>query len=143
MSLIPWLILLFVIGGAVAYVVTLYNGLIAVKNNVDKAWANIDVLLKQRHDELPTRRSLQRLHEVRAGHLSACHASAFGIRAGNHHRPESGSERESDVRHRPADRDRRELSGAEGEQQLHAIAIADHRARKRDRRPARSSTTIR
>ena len=31
----------------------LYNGLIAVKNNVDKAWANIDVLLKQRHDELP------------------------------------------------------------------------------------------
>src|SRR5579863_7293783 len=53
MSLIPWLILLFVIGGLVAYIVTLYNGLIAVKNNVDKAWANIDVLLKQRHDELP------------------------------------------------------------------------------------------
>src|SRR5579864_9127972 len=53
MSLIPWLLLLFVVGGAVAYIVTLYNGLIAVKNNVDKAWANIDVLLKQRHDELP------------------------------------------------------------------------------------------
>jgi len=53
MSLIPLVVLLFVIGGAVAYVVTLYNGLIAVKNNVDKAWANIDVLLKQRHDELP------------------------------------------------------------------------------------------
>jgi LemA protein len=53
MSLIPLLLLLFVVGGAVAYIVTLYNGLIAVKNNVDKAWANIDVLLKQRHDELP------------------------------------------------------------------------------------------
>jgi LemA protein len=53
MSLIPLLLLLFVIGGAVAYIVTLYNGLIAVKNNVDKAWANIYVLLKQRHDELP------------------------------------------------------------------------------------------
>ncbi len=53
MSFIPVLLLLFVIGGAVAYLVTLYNGLIAVKNNVDKAWANIDVLLKQRHDELP------------------------------------------------------------------------------------------
>jgi LemA protein len=53
MSFIPLLLLLFVIGGAFAYVVTLYNGLIAVKNNVDKAWANIDVLLKQRHDELP------------------------------------------------------------------------------------------
>jgi LemA protein len=53
MSLIPLLLILFVVGGAVAYVVTVYNGLIAVKNNVDKAWANIDVLLKQRHDELP------------------------------------------------------------------------------------------
>src|SRR5580658_964178 len=53
MALIPWLIVLFVAAGAVMYVVTLYNGLIAVKNNVDKAWANIDVLLKQRHDELP------------------------------------------------------------------------------------------
>lgn len=36
-----------------AYGVTLYNGLIAVKNNVLKAWGNIDVLLKQRHDEIP------------------------------------------------------------------------------------------
>jgi len=35
------------------YFVTLYNGLVAVKHNVAKAWANIDVLLKQRHDELP------------------------------------------------------------------------------------------
>jgi len=31
----------------------LYNGLVAVKHGVAKAWANIDVLLKQRHDELP------------------------------------------------------------------------------------------
>jgi LemA protein len=53
MALIPWLLVLFAIGGTVAYLLTLYNGLIAVKNNVDKAWANIDVLLKQRHDELP------------------------------------------------------------------------------------------
>jgi LemA protein len=51
--MIPLLVLLFVIVGAIAYLLTLYNGLIAVKNNVDKAWANIDVLLKQRHDELP------------------------------------------------------------------------------------------
>jgi LemA protein len=53
MSLIPLLLFLFVVGGVVAYLVTIYNGLVAVKNNVDKAWANIDVLLKQRHDELP------------------------------------------------------------------------------------------
>ncbi len=51
--MIALLIALFVIAGAIGYLVMLYNGLIAVKNNVDKAWANIDVLLKQRHDELP------------------------------------------------------------------------------------------
>lgn len=45
--------LLFVITGAVGYLATLYNGLIMVKNNILKAWSNIDVLLKQRHDEIP------------------------------------------------------------------------------------------
>ena len=38
---------------AVIYLVMIFNGLVALKNNVSKAWANIDVLLKQRHDELP------------------------------------------------------------------------------------------
>ncbi len=35
------------------YGVLIYNRLIELKHNVDKAWSNIDVLLKQRHDELP------------------------------------------------------------------------------------------
>jgi LemA protein len=35
------------------YGVSLYNGLIGVKHQVEQAWANIDVLLRQRHDELP------------------------------------------------------------------------------------------
>src|SRR6185436_13830854 len=35
------------------YFVMVYNQLVQVKHNVSKAWANIDVLLKQRHDELP------------------------------------------------------------------------------------------
>ena len=35
------------------YVISLYNNLIQLKHGVAKAWANIDVLLKQRHDELP------------------------------------------------------------------------------------------
>ena len=42
--------LLFV---AAVYVVRIYNGLVALRENVRKAWANIDVLLTQRHDELP------------------------------------------------------------------------------------------
>jgi len=32
--------------------ITLYNSLVQVRLNVDVAWANIDVLLKRRHDEL-------------------------------------------------------------------------------------------
>ncbi|AWI78048.1 MAG: LemA family protein [Betaproteobacteria bacterium HGW-Betaproteobacteria-13] len=44
------------LGGAVIallYGIVVYNGLVQLKHNVAKAWANIDVLLKQRHDELP------------------------------------------------------------------------------------------
>jgi LemA protein len=42
---------LFVI--AIFYSVGIYNRLISLKNAVPQAFANIDVLLKQRHDELP------------------------------------------------------------------------------------------
>ena len=37
----------------IAYVTGIYNGLVNLRENVKVAWANIDVLLKQRHDELP------------------------------------------------------------------------------------------
>ena len=50
-------ITLLVIGAVLALIVVgwgigLYNGLVQVRNNIDKAWKNIDVLLQQRHDEL-------------------------------------------------------------------------------------------
>ncbi len=48
--LLLFVALLFV---AAVYLVRIYNGLIALRENVRKAWANIDVLLTQRHDELP------------------------------------------------------------------------------------------
>ncbi|MFA6282403.1 MAG: LemA family protein [Candidatus Omnitrophota bacterium] len=44
---------IFLIIGVVLYFVAVYNGLIVLSRNIDKAWANIDVLLKQRYDELP------------------------------------------------------------------------------------------
>ncbi len=46
-------ILIAVLVVVVIYFVMVYNQLVQVKHNVSKAWANIDVLLKQRHDELP------------------------------------------------------------------------------------------
>ena len=36
----------------VGLAVSIYNRLVLLKNNINKAWSNIDVLLKQRHDEL-------------------------------------------------------------------------------------------
>lgn len=42
-----------VVVGAVAYVAMLYNRVVRLRRNVDQAWSNIDVLLKQRHDEIP------------------------------------------------------------------------------------------
>ena len=47
-----WIVLALIVA-ALAYAILLYNGLVAVRNNVSLAWANIDVLLKQRHDEIP------------------------------------------------------------------------------------------
>lgn len=47
------IILLAMIAIALLYGVVIYNNLVRLKHNLAKAWANIDVLLKQRHDELP------------------------------------------------------------------------------------------
>lgn len=47
------MVLLVILAVIMIYFIFTYNSLVAIKNNVSKAWANIDVLLKQRHDELP------------------------------------------------------------------------------------------
>jgi LemA protein len=51
---ILWTVLIgFAVVGTVGYGLSIYNSLVALKNNIGRSWANIDVLLKQRHDELP------------------------------------------------------------------------------------------
>ncbi len=47
------LVVILIFIGFILYFVTIYNSLVRLKNDIDKAWSNIDVLLKQRHDELP------------------------------------------------------------------------------------------
>jgi LemA protein len=64
MGLVALVVVVLVVVVALVYFVTVYNGLVLVKNNIDKAWANIDVLLKQRHDELP------KLIEVCKGYMA-------------------------------------------------------------------------
>ena len=48
-SIIFWVVVV----GLVGYIISIYNHLVRLKHNVSKAWSNIDVLLKQRHDEIP------------------------------------------------------------------------------------------
>ncbi len=42
-----------IIAVILVYAVVVFNHLVTLKHNVKKAWSNIDVLLKQRHEELP------------------------------------------------------------------------------------------
>jgi LemA protein len=47
------LILLFLVLALLGYLIGVYNGLVRVRAAVKLAWSNIDVILAQRHDELP------------------------------------------------------------------------------------------
>ncbi|MDC7718331.1 LemA family protein [Vogesella sp. DC21W] len=49
----PFILFLAAFAVLFFYGVMLYNGLVRLKHEVSKSWANIDVLLKQRHEELP------------------------------------------------------------------------------------------
>ncbi len=52
-SIITSLAFFLFAAGVLIYTVILYNSLVRLRNENDRAWANIDVLLKQRHDEIP------------------------------------------------------------------------------------------
>ena len=48
-------VFLAVLAVLASYFVKIYNGLVSLRENIKKSWSNIDVLLKQRHDELRRR----------------------------------------------------------------------------------------
>lgn len=48
-TIILFLIALLIFG----WIIGVYNRIVTVKNQIDRAWANIDVILKQRADEIP------------------------------------------------------------------------------------------
>jgi LemA protein len=90
MSILVGLVVFLCAAGLLIYVVIIYNGLIRLRNDVDKAWANIDVLLKQRHDELPNlvatckgymqyeQQTLERVTQARTAYM---HANTVGEKA--------------------------------------------------------------
>ena len=47
------MIVIAVVVVVILYAIVIYNNLVSLKHAIGQAWSNIDVLLKQRHDELP------------------------------------------------------------------------------------------
>lgn len=52
-KMIPLIVVLAIIAVGALWVVSIYNGLIKLKNRVDEAWSDIDVQLKRRYDLIP------------------------------------------------------------------------------------------
>ena len=53
MNMVVIFVIALIIIGFISWFFTVYNVLIQVKENIKKSWANIDVLLMQRSDEIP------------------------------------------------------------------------------------------
>ncbi len=53
MNIVVIFVIVLIMIGLISWFFTVYNGLIQVKENIKKSWANIDVLLMQRSDEIP------------------------------------------------------------------------------------------
>jgi LemA protein len=79
-----WVVILALILIAIAaYFVSIYNSLVILKNDIDRSFSDIDVMLKQRHDELPKlietckgymqyeQKTLQAVTEARTAYLRA------------------------------------------------------------------------
>ena len=83
MSIVAGLLFFLIVAGVLIYAIIIYNELVRLRNDNDRAWANIDVLLKQRHDEIPNlvetvkgymqheKQTLLAVTEARAASISA------------------------------------------------------------------------
>ena len=90
MFILGWVIALgilvilgLIVVGIIMYIVGIYNNLVTLKNDIERSFANVDVILKQRHDELPKlietckgymqyeQKTLQAVTEARTAYLRA------------------------------------------------------------------------
>ncbi len=75
-------IVLGIIAALLIYGIIIFNGLVAIKHNISKSWSNIDVLLKQRHDELPKLVEVCKQHmQFEAGTLEKVMQARSGAKA--------------------------------------------------------------
>jgi LemA protein len=85
--IIALVIIILLVVGVISVIVSAYNKLVMLRFNVDKSFANIDVLLKQRADEIPNLIKvvkeyqgyeagvLEKLTEIRTRFLNATNAN--------------------------------------------------------------------
>ena len=67
-SIVAAAVVFFVVAGLLLYLIIMYNELVRLRNDNDRAWANIDVLLEQpQYQELR-----DAVHEARVG-FARCH----------------------------------------------------------------------
>ncbi|MGA8868410.1 MAG: LemA family protein [Candidatus Sulfotelmatobacter sp.] len=89
-TMISGLAIFFFVAGVSVYAIILYNELVRLRNDNDRSWANIDVLLKQRHDEIPNlvetvkgymQHEQQTLLAVTQARTASMNASSIGQKA--------------------------------------------------------------
>ena len=129
--------LLVAIGAFIAF--TSYNAVVALRQRIDKAWSNIDVVLKQRHDQLPNLvaavRGLMEFERDVLTRVTEARAAVRPVRAD----PRPGGRVRGDQRRRPlAVRGGRALPGHQVGRQRRRPAGRDRASRGDDRRPARA-----
>ena len=77
------IVVLVVVTGVALFGSIIYNELVRLRNENDRAWANIDVLLKQRHDEIPNLVETVKgyMHHEKETLLAVTEARAAAVRA--------------------------------------------------------------
>src|ERR1700687_5905164 len=89
-SIVAGAVVFFVGAGILLYLIIMYNELVRLRNDNDRAWANIDVLLKQRRDEIPNlvetvkgymQHERQTLESVTLARAAAMNAASIGQKA--------------------------------------------------------------
>jgi hypothetical protein len=137
----PVLAAAFAVGVVIAIglfvVVATYNDVVALQRRIEKAWANIEVALQQRFDQLPALvdavRGLMTFERDVLTEVTAARA-AYSPRAPD---PRPGGDLGRDEPGAPvALRGRRAVSGGEVRRQRPRPAERDRTARIDDRRPA-------
>src|SRR5713101_1836135 len=121
-ALVVLALIVVVVIGVISYLVGIYNNLVTLKNDIDRSFSNIDVVLKQRHDELP------KLIETCKGYMQYEQKTLQAVvEARNADRKGPGGQH-GDRGAAHALRRRRKVSRPEGQRQFHAASGPHHRA---------------